>query len=82
MCHICIDVLLFNDTNVLINTSYMLYVFVGRWMISVYYTHGCEWMGCTYISFMFIYMCYSIKGEAISNTVVGNILGLSVAEGE
>ena len=51
-------------------------------MISVYYTHGCEWMGCTYISFMVIFMCYSIKGEAISNTVVGNILGLSVIEGE
>ena len=34
-----------------------------------------------YISFVFMFMCSSIKGEAISNTVVGNILGL-VAEGE
>ena len=63
----------------------MLYVFVGRWMISVYCTHGCEWIGGMYISFMFIFiMCYSIKGETISNTVVGKRLGLSlsVAEGE
>ena len=51
-------------------------------MISVYYTHSCEWIGCMYISFMFIFICYSIKGEAISNTVVVNILGLSVAEVE
>ena len=43
---------------------------------------GGEWMGCMYISFMIIFMCYSIKEEVISNTAVGKILGISVPEGE
>ena len=34
-------------------------------MISVYCTHGCEWIGGMDSSFMLIFMCYSIKGEAI-----------------
>ena len=69
-------------TLLFLNTIYMLYVFEVWWMICVYCSHGCEWMGCMYISFMFIFMCGWIKEEVISNTAVGNILGLSVAEGE